>query len=559
MKRLKIWVIGAVIAAGALISYSFADRYFEISKNLDIFSSLFREVNIHYVDSVEPAKLMKTGIDAMLESLDPYTSYIPESDIEDYRSMTSGQYGGIGALIRQRGDNVIISDPYEGFPAQKSGLMAGDLIREIDGKSVKGKTTSEISRMLKGSPKTSVKLLIERPETKGTLEFQITRDEIKVGSVPYYGIVTEGIGYIRLSNFTEQAGKEVAEAMKKLKEENTLKGVILDLRGNPGGLLHEAVSVTNVFIDKGQEVVSTKGKFREFDRTYRTINTPVETSLPLVVLVNSASASASEIVSGSLQDLDRAVIAGQKTFGKGLVQTTRSLSYNSQLKITTSKYYIPSGRCIQSRNFSKRNEDGSASIIPDSMMSEFKTRNGRKVFDGGGIQPDVTTESLKYSKITSSLIEKNLVFDFANKYKAKNTSIAQAGKFRLSESDYTWFEAFISDKEYDYTTTSEAALEELKKQTNNEKYYERIAPEFEALRAKLMHNKQDDVRNNKQEISAALEEEIVNRYYFQKGRIQKSLSNDPEIKKCIEILEDSAYYSGLLKGTLNANEERAKH
>lgn len=552
-RRLRSAILILATASLSIVSYSFVDAYFEVSKNLDIFTSAYREVNMFYVDPTDPGKLMKTGLDAMLESLDPYTNFIPESDIEDFRFMTTGQYGGIGALIRQRGDFVIINDPYEGYPAQKAGVQAGDLILEIDGKSAKGKRTDEISRALKGSPKTQVKLLLERQGEKNPIEKIITREEIKVKNVPYYGMIDNEIGYIRLGNFTEQAGREVADAVKSLKEKNSLRGIVLDLRGNPGGLLNEAVNVSNVFVERGKDIVSTKGKIRDLDKVYKSINNPVETQLPVIVLVNSGSASASEIVSGSLQDLDRAIIVGQRTFGKGLVQTTRPLSYNAQLKITTAKYYIPSGRCIQALDYAHRNEDGSVGKVPDSLITEFKTLAGRKVYDGGGIQPDFATTPRKLSNIAQSLLNKNLIFDFATWYKKQHDQIDSPVNFKLSEKDFSDFLTFIADKEYDYTTRSEKTMEELLKITEEEKYYSDIQQEYAALKSKLTHNKQADIQKNKTEIMQLLEEDIVSRYYYQNGRIQSTLRNDTDLLKAKEILLNNSLYTGILNGTLKAD------
>lgn len=554
-RKIKTWLIIAITCIVTFASYSFVDNYFEISKNLDIFSSLYREVNIYYVDSTDPGKLMKTGMDAMLESLDPYTNFIPESDIEDYRFMTTGQYGGIGALIRTKENGIIISDPYEGYPAQKAGLRAGDLIVQIDGKSVIGKKTDDVSRALKGSPNTQVRLLVQREGEENSLEFLLTREEIKVKNVPYYGMVKEGIAYIRLSHFTENAGREVSQALKELKENNSVNGVILDLRGNPGGLLHEAVNISNIFVERGQEIVSTKGKMKDLDRTYKAINQAVDTNTPFAVLVNSGSASASEIVSGSIQDLDRGVIIGQRTYGKGLVQTTRPLSYNAQLKITTAKYYIPSGRCIQALDYTNRNADGSVGKIADSLMKPYKTIAGRKVFDGGGILPDLITEAPKYSDIATSLLNKNLIFDYVSRYRRMHTEIASVNEFKFSDDDFKDFLEYLSTKEYDYVTGSEKKLEELKQNAESEKSFTEIKDEFTALKTKLSHSKQQDVQKNKEEIVQLLEEEIISRYYFQKGRMQASLKNDKEVRKAIECLLDQSQYTGILNGTLNANAE----
>lgn len=558
LKKYRMAVVVIAVATSSIVTYSFVDDYFEVSKNLDIFTSLFREVNIHYVDSINPSKLMKKGIDGMLSTLDPYTDFIPESEMDDYRFMTTGQYGGIGALIRQKGDYITISEPYEGFPAQRADLRTGDEIMEIDGKSAKGKKTDEISKLLKGQPKTTVRLLIRREGENSPLEKIITREEIKVKSVPYSGMINENIGYIKLTGFTENSGKELSDALKSLKENNKLKGVVLDIRSNPGGLLHEAVNVSNVFVNRGEDIVSTRGRIKQMDRTYKAINGAVDADLPLVVLVNSGSASASEIVSGSLQDLDRGVIIGQRTYGKGLVQTTRPLSYNTQLKITTAKYYIPSGRCIQALDYTHRNADGSVGKIPDSLMTEFKTRAGRKVFDGGGIFPDVVMEIPKLSNITVSLLSKNLIFDFATRYRTKHATIAAAKNFHLTDSDFRDFEGYISDKEYDYETKSEKTMEDLKKNTEDEKYFTDLKPEFDALKSKLIHNKKDDVQKNKEEILKLLEEEIVSRYYYQAGRIEAGFDYDREILKAVDLLNNSALYSSVLNGTFKASNETLK-
>jgi carboxyl-terminal processing protease len=553
LKKKKTILIIAFAATVSVFSYSFVDEYFEVSKNLDIYASVFREVNIYYVDSVEPGKLMKKSVDAMLETLDPYTNYIPESDIEDYRFMTTGQYGGIGALIRKSGDYVSISEPYEGYPAQKADLRAGDEILEVDGKSMKGKSTDDVRHLLKGQPKTEVKLLIRRGGEKASLTKILMREDIKVKSVPYYGMLNNDIGYIRLSGFTENAGREVKEALTQLKQKNTLKGLVFDLRYNPGGLLNEAVNVANVFVDKGQDIVSTKGKVHDNNRNYKAINSSVDINIPVAVLTNSGSASASEIVSGSLQDLDRAVIVGQRTFGKGLVQTTRPLGYNTQLKITTAKYYIPSGRCIQALDYAHRNEDGSVGKVPDSLMKEFKTKAGRKVYDGGGVLPDIAIDHMRLSNITASLIGKNIIFDYATLYRVQHATIPPAKDFRLSEEDWNSFMTFISDKDYDYTTKSEKALDNLKKDSEDEKYFEGLKNEYDALKNKLSHNKKEDVTRNKDEICDIIQQEIASRYYYQLGKIEASFSHDREIKKAIDVLNNPILYTSILNGSYKAN------
>ena len=551
-RNLLITGITCAVIAGAATLFSFRsadDNYFEISRNIDIFATLFRELNIYYVEETNPSDLIQRGIDSMLVTLDPYTQYIPESDMDDYRYLTTGQYGGIGALIGQRDGFVIITDPYEGFPAQKSGIMAGDKILEIDGKSMAGKNYDEVSRLLKGTPNSTVTIKLERMGTSSPMIKPVVREEIKIKNVPYYGMLNNDIAFIRLSSFTDDAGYEVKSAVEDLKKKNNVKGIIFDLRGNPGGLLNEAVNVVNVFVDKNQEVVSTRGKMKDLNKTYRTLNSVVDNQTPMVVLVNSGSASAAEIVSGSLQDLDRAIIIGQRTFGKGLVQTTRSLSYNAQLKVTTSKYYIPSGRCIQALDYSHRNADGSVGKVPDSLITAFKTKNGRKVFDGGGINPDYTVVVPEYSPAATTLIIKFLLFDYASIYKLKHPTIASAKTFKITDDDYNDFKTWLSSKDFNYTTESERKLEDLKLMAIKEKSFEAINPQYELLKKKLAHDKTHDLEMNKAEIREFLENEIVSRYYYQNGRIESSFDNDDDIKMAVKALSDPAIFSTIMNRT----------
>lgn len=543
--RTRNWVIGLAIAGTGAASVSFVDEYFEISKNLDIFTSIYKEVHTYYVDDVEPGKLMRTGIDAMLESLDPYTSYYSESETEDYRFQITGQYGGIGAVISIKGEYVIINEPYEGSPAAKADLRPGDVLLEADGKSLKGMRTDEVSKKLKGSPNTPVKLKIRRHGQE--LEKEIVREQIHVKNVPYYGMVNTTTGYIRLQGFTNDAGEEVKNALIELKKNPSLEGVILDLRGNPGGLLHEAVNVVNVFVDKDQLVVSTKGKVTDNNREYRTLNNPVDTKIPLVVLVNSRSASASEIVSGTIQDLDRGIVLGERTFGKGLVQSTRPIKYGTQLKVTTQKYYTPSGRCIQALDYSNRNEDGSVGVVPDSLKKPFPTKNGRTVYDGGGIDPDVKVENAHLSKIAISLLSKQHIFDFAVDYRGKHASIGEAKDFKLGDDGWNSFLQYIQDKDYAYQTDTEKELEQLAEKAKKEGYFEAIESNYNSLQAQLTHDKQADVVKNRKEIQKLLEEEIVRHYYYQRGVFEISFTNDDEILEALKLMGDQQKMQSLLK------------
>ncbi len=543
----KVLLSIALLSVIGLLALTSNEKAFLISKNLQIFGSMFKEISIYYVDDVNPNTLVKTGIDAMLASLDPYTNYIPEDDIEDYRTMTTGQYGGIGALIGRRNNKTMILMPYENFPAAKAGLKIGDEILEVDGISVKEKNSQDVSKFLKGQRDTKVKILIKRFGDSAPKEFELVREQIKIDNVPYFGMVTKDIGYVVLTDFTVNASGEVKTAINKLKAQGASK-IIFDLRDNPGGLLSEAVDISNLFIPKDKEVVSTKGKVADWNRPYLALNNPLDIELPIVVLTNSRSASASEIVAGVLQDYDRGVLVGQRTFGKGLVQTTRSLSYNSQLKLTTAKYYIPSGRCIQAIDYSNRNEDGSVGIIPDSLKVAFKTKKGRMVYDGGGVTPDeVVTKDLP-APITQSLVNKGHIFDYATEYAAIHTTIPQVKDFQISEEEFNKFVLWLQDKDYDYVTKVETTLTSLTDIAKQEKYYDDIKVALDELKNKVSHNKESDLIKFKDEIKSVLRSEIVSRYYFQKGIIEASFSSDKDILTATAILEDKDRYDMILSG-----------
>lgn len=561
MKKIKILFLTLVLSCTFTFICKAQDQAqndFEISKNIDIFVSLYKQLNTYYVDDVNPGQLMKTAMDAMLKSLDPYTVYIPESDIEDYKFMTTGQYGGIGALIHKRGGYVFISEPYENSPADKAGLKAGDKILEINGKSAKGKTVDEVSTALKGQPGTNVSLLLERDSTQAPLQKEITRQEIKIDNVPYYGMLKDSIGYINLGEFKQNAGKDVKDAFNKLNENNKLSGVIIDLRGNGGGLLNEAVNIVNIFVDKGQFVVSTKGRIKDQNHIHKTQAAAIDTKIPLVVLVDEGSASASEILAGAIQDMDRGIIIGQRTFGKGLVQNIIPLSYNSEMKITIAKYYIPSGRCVQALDYFNRDDKGNAPVLPDSLRKAFTTKNGRVVYEGSGIEPDIIMEIPDLSNVTLALMEKNHLFDFSVFYNRKTPSIAPAADFVVTDDIYNEFLNYLKDKDYTYSTESELVLEDLKKAAEMEKYFDAIKGDYELLKEKIKKEKNNDLTANKDQIKQTLKMYIVPLYYYQKGRIESSLNDDPEVKKAIEVLKNRKQYTSILDGTNCETENKNK-
>jgi carboxyl-terminal processing protease len=502
------------------------DKLFAIAKNIDIFATLIRELDSYYVDEINPDELVTVGINAMLEELDPYTEFIPEEESDDFRMLTTGEYAGVGALIGNRGGGNMILMPYTGFPAQNAGLKIADFILKIDSLDVSKKSTSEVSELLKGPANTSIKVTVKR--NTDTLQFSLVRKKISLKNVPFYGKLDEKTGYIKLSDFTTNASTEVRNALVSLKSQGVDR-LILDVRDNPGGLLNEAVEIVNLFIPKGKEVVKTIGKLQNVNYTYKTTKTPIDKDIPLVVLINERSASAAEIVAGALQDYDRAVLVGRKSFGKGLVQTTIPLTYNAQAKITTAKYYIPSGRCIQAIDYAQSRENGAVTSVPDSLRKAFKTANGRIVLDGAGIEPDEKVDEINYAPISYTLVTGNHIFDFATQYFYRNKTISNPKSFKISDQDYEEFKKFLEGKDYDYTTFTEKSVQDLEKYVQKEAYYEEIKAQLEAIKLKVNHSKENDLNTHKKEIKKILSEEIVSRYYFQEGMIEAGLYQDPVI------------------------------
>ncbi len=548
-KRKKYIIIFSIVAV-SLVSFSFVeDYYFEVSKNLDIFTTAYRNVNIYYVDSIQPGELMEKGINSMLKTLDPYTVYIPESDIEDYKmTHISAEYGGIGALVHERNNEIEVSEVYEGFPAQKGDIRPGDKIMSVNGISVANKEVGDVTEFLKGAKGSKVSLTVKREGEEKPIEKNLYRDEIKFKNVPFSGMVSPNTGYIRLNQFLEDAGEEVGSAFSALKANPAMKYLVLDLRGNGGGLLKEAVEIVNLFVDKGEKIVSQKGKVREMNMEYLASKQPLDVQIPIAVLVDKGSASAAEIVTGALQELDRGVVVGQRTFGKGLVQQTYPMSYNTLLKVTIAKYYTPSGRCIQALDYAHRTNTGIAGHHVDSLLKEFKTKNGRSVYDGSGVYPDVYLDQDQFSNISSALAMNYLIFDFANAYFRKHPAIDSANSFRLSDTDFADFTKWLGDKKYDYTNRSENKLDDLKKAAEKEKYFSSLENEFNNLKKKMADEKKMDIKNHSEEIREILEAEIVSRYYFESGALQSNFKYDKELKKAIEVLNNNNTYSSILKG-----------
>jgi carboxyl-terminal processing protease len=544
----RIRLIAGVIVASVLLSTATvnAQRSFEVARQWDILHMLYRELDQYYVDSLSPEKVLTKAINGLMSSYDPYTNYVPESETGDLKFMTTGEYGGVGAVIGQRRGKVYILEPYENMPAQRAGFKAGDEILQIDNIKMEEATSQRASELLKGEPGTEVTITISREGSKKPIKHTIVRELVQINQVTYYGLVEPGVGYINLNGFTDKAAREVQAAVLSLKAQGAQK-LILDLRGNGGGLVNEAVAICNLFVPKGQEIVSTRGKQRQWDQTYKTTKEPIDTLIPLVVMVDRGSASSSEIVCGALQDLDRAVIVGSRTFGKGLVQTTRSIPYNGMLKVTTAKYYIPSGRCIQAIDYSNRNEDGSVGRIPDSLTQVFTTRAGRQVRDGGGIQPDIICENEWMSTMSYYLSEGMYFFDYANEYARKNATIPPVEDFTLSEEVFTDFLRYVKERGFSYEKDSKKVLNELKSTLKEEALSEMVKEELAALEAKLDNNIDADFATYRKEVELLLSSEIVSRYHYQAGELQQSLKFDRCLKEATRVLNDMTLYRNKLK------------
>jgi len=548
LKRKKIQI--AILGVSAFLLWSFTapqnDKYFEILKNLDIFATMYKEVNANYVDDINPNTIMETGIDAMLSTLDPYTVYYPEDQIEDVRTENTGQYGGIGAVVGEKYDKrVMIVMPNEGFAADRAGLKRGDEIISINGIDVR-QDYDKASQYLRGQASSTLMLKLERPG-EGQLDIEVVLETIDLPNVPYYGMISEDIGLIKLTGFRENASKEVKSALRQLKKEGAVK-VVLDLRGNGGGLLNEAVNISNIFIDKGELVVTTKGKLKEMNATYKTLNTSTDIDIPLAVLINSSSASASEIVAGTMQDYDRGVVIGRKSFGKGLVQRTMPLSYNSQMKVTIAKYYTPSGRCIQAIDYSNRNEDGSVGKIADSLQTAFKTTNGRTVFDGGGVAPDFAVDQSKLAPITMSLMQADLFFRFANEYTGTKPTGEVASEIVVSDQMLTDFQIWLADQELNYTSELQEEVVKLRESAKAMGELNKIEMQLADLEAIIANNLEVDLEKSKDEIRYFIKEEFVSRILLEDGALEASFEVDQDVKKAIEILSDQSQYAQILKG-----------
>lgn len=550
-KKVGIWFLLILLSFSFGFVTDTSDNLYEISKNLDIFGRLYREVNTLYVEDTEPEDLMRTGIEAMLASLDPYTNFISEEEIEDVRFMSTGQYGGVGALIGKRDEKMVVLEPYEGYPADRAGLKAGDVLVKVNDSPIDAKEmeVSDVRSLLRGEKGTEVSLSVNRPGEEEPITVTLMRDRIKIDNVPYGGMIDEEIGYIALTGFTQDAGKEVQNALETMKQEQPgIKGVVLDLRGNPGGRLDEAVRVANVFIPQKETIVETRGRQESASRVHIAQRVAADPDIPLTVLVDRRSASASEIVAGAIQDLDRGVIIGTRSFGKGLVQNIRPLVYNTQLKVTTAKYYTPSGRCIQAINYAERNEDGSVSKIPDSLMTAFRTRNGRTVYDGGGIAPDIAVPAEKLQIVSIELESQGLIFDFATKFVAEHPSIDNPRSFEISDEMYQAFMEYVKAQDFRYKTPADKELERLRKTIEEESYEALLSEDLASIERQLRQQKDQELSRFRPEISVLLKQEIVKRYYFKTGLIQASFDKDPTILQAMKILKDTEAYQKVLQG-----------
>lgn len=544
--RVIILISGVLLLAFGALSLKEDDKRFQISKGLDIFATLFRDVNLFYVDDVQPEKMVKDGIDAMLKKLDPYTEFYPESRMDEFKMMTTGEYAGIGSIIGVKGDYVVIREPYRNSPSNKAGLLPGDLILSIDGENMKSKTVEYVSSRLKGQPGKEVVLKVQRIGEDKPMEKRVLREIVQMPSVPYHGMLNDQTGYIYFTSFTDKSADDVRKAIMELKNKGA-QSLVLDLRGNGGGLLDQAVEIASFFLPRGSLVVSTKGKMKQWDKEYKTTKNPLLPDMKLTVLIDRASASAAEILSGALQDYDRAVVLGERSFGKGLVQTTRDLVYNTKLKVTTAKYYIPSGRCIQAVDYTHRNPDGSVGVVPDSLIKPFKTQAGRTVYDGGGITPDIKIEPEKYARVSQELVMQDMVFDFVNEYAAKHPSLPSPSEFVLTDGLFNEFKAYLKTKEFEYETATQSMLDKLVKTAKDEKYYDQISKQVEQLKNDLGHSIDRDLDTFKNEISDILADQLMERYYMQDGVIEYHIRNDKHIAKALEVLANDEEYQKILK------------